>query len=113
MRLAEARARRSVLLRDKSFISTDGKCSSDCCERALNTTPRAQVNQTAAGRGECFNHLAHRQRMPIDRLPVQRGTKRGNSGHTHFQVLMVEIHYPVCTIEKRRTSTMEQVAGSI
>ncbi len=38
MRLAGARARRSVLLRDSSFISTDAKGSSGSCERALNTT---------------------------------------------------------------------------
>ncbi len=51
-RVAEARAKRSALLRDNSFISTDAKCSSDSCERDLNTTQRAQGG-TASGLGEC------------------------------------------------------------
>ncbi len=52
MRLAEARARRSVLLRDSSFISTDAKGSSDSYKRALNTTSRPQVG-LQVGTGGC------------------------------------------------------------
>ncbi len=69
MRLAEARARRSVLLRDKSFISMDVKCSSDSCERAFNITQSPQGG-TAGVRREC-NLLAPLRKLTTSAcLPI-------------------------------------------
>ncbi len=56
MRLAEARARSTVVLRDSSFKATYVKGSNGGCERALNTTSWSQGGNKG-GRGVFFAPL--------------------------------------------------------
>ncbi len=44
--------------------------------------PRAGLKE---GAGDAIYKKTHHQRVPTNRLPAQRGTKRGNSGHVDFQ----------------------------
>ncbi len=70
MRLAEARARRSVILRDSSFKPTDVKGSNDGpCERALNTASRSQV-RTEGGLGGCSLLALLRKLTTMAFLPI-------------------------------------------
>ncbi len=73
MRLAEARAKRSVVLRDSSFKPTDVKGSNGGCEGALNTTSRSHGG-TEGGRGGSnlfapLRKLSTMACLPIDCLP--------------------------------------------
>ncbi len=43
MRLAEAKARRTVVLRNRSFKPTDVKGPNGGCEKTLNPLPRAET----------------------------------------------------------------------
>ncbi len=71
MRLAEARARRSVILRDSSLKRTDVKGSDGGCERALNTTSRSQGG-TEGGRGGCSLFAPLRKLTTMASLPIVR-----------------------------------------
>ncbi len=89
MRLAEARARRTVVLRDSSFKPTDAKGSNGGCERALNTTSWFQ-GRNEGGRGGCSLccplKKTHHHGVFTERLPALRGTNAAMAVHIDFSV---------------------------
>ncbi len=107
MCLADARARSSAVLRDSSFKSTDVTGSNGGCERALNTTSRPQAG-SAGGRGECnpfapLRKITTSACLQIDCPPCG---ERNEAMLLHtLSVLMVEIHYPACTVENSEHPT--------
>ncbi len=111
MRLAEARARRTVVLRDSSFKPTDAKGSNGGCERALNTTSCSQGGNKS-GRGGCslfapLRKLTTKAFLPNDCPLCGERTRQCRS------VSMATIHYPVCTAGNSEHTIMVQVAGLI
>ncbi len=110
---SEARARRSALLRDSSFISTDAKGSSDSYERALNTTSRSQGGNEG-GRGGC-NLLAPLRKLTTSTcLPINcppSGERNEAIAATYTAMLMVEIHYPVCIVENAEHPTLPRLGS--
>ncbi len=115
MCLAEARARRSVVLRDSSFKSMDVTGSNGGCERALNTTSRPQGG-TEGGCGGC-NLLAPLRILTTSAcLPIDcPHCGERNEAIAATYTFSVDGRDPLSSLHcrKRRTSYKEQVAGSI
>ncbi len=84
MRLAEAKARRTVVLRNSSFKPTDVKNPNGCNERALTPLPGPRA-ETKVDMGDVVF-------LPNDCL-LCRGT---DTAMAATSVSMVTIHYPVC-----------------
>ncbi len=116
MHLVDARARRSAVLRDSFFKSTDVTGSNGGCERALNTTSRPQGG-TAGGRGECYplaplRKLTTSACLPIDCLPCGEGNEAIAATYT----FSVDGRDPLSSMycrKLRHASDTLQIAGSI
>ncbi len=86
MRLAEAKARRTVVLRNSSFKPTDVKGPDGGSEKALNPLPSPR-GETKVDMGDIV--------FFTERLPALRGTNAAMDRDMD-SVSMVTIHYPVC-----------------
>ncbi len=103
MRLAEAKARRTVVLRNRSFKPTDVKGPNGGYERALNPLPGPRAETKVDMWDVVFF---------TKRLPALRGTKRGSGRHIDFSVDGNDPLSSLCS-GKLRTYDTVQVVGSI
>ncbi len=102
MRLAEAKARRTVVLRNSSFKPTDVKGPNGGNERALNPLPGPRAE--TSGHGGCS--LFYRT------IARYAGNERGNGRDIDFSVDGNDPLSSLCS-GKLRTYDTVQVVGSI
>ncbi len=108
MRLAEAKARRTVVLRNCSFKPTDVKGPNGCCEKALNPLPGPRA-ETKVDMGDF--HCSHCS-LFYRTTARSAGNERSNGRDIDFSVDGNDPLSSLCS-GKLRTYDTVQVVGSI